>query len=258
MIPVSKFTSGRAGERVRLVVLHTSEGARTVESLAAFLNRDGVNASYHGAVDDARYEAYVDFSNTAWHLRNGNQEADGLCLCAMAGWSGAEWLRHPRMLGLAGAWVAQRCAARGVPIRWLSPAETAAALRDDHHPGGVIDHDTYTKATGDGTHWDVGGNFPRDHVLGLAQNLIGGVDLTKEESRMLGVVYDELTRRHPSRSVYAGDPKPTDTIGGAALNADGRAHEALVEQREAMTRLSARLDQVQADLAAIRKAIPPG
>ena len=172
MIPVSKFSS-RFGERVRLVVIHTSEGARDVYSLAAFLNRDGVQASYHGAVDDHRYEAYVNYTNAAWALRNGNQESDNLCLCAFAEWTRAEWLRHGRMLELTAAWIAERCLARRLPIVRLSDVEVGRAMRNDNHPGGVTDHDGYTKGTGDGTHWDVGENFPFDIVIPRAQQLAG-------------------------------------------------------------------------------------
>jgi hypothetical protein len=174
MIPVNKYSS-RLGERVRLVVIHTSEGARTVESLAAFLNRPDVNTSYHGAVDDVRYEAYVDYSHAAWHLRNGNQESDGLCLCGFAGWSRAEWLSHPRMLELTAAWIADRCRARRLPVMFLADRVVGDVMRNDAHPGGVCDHDAYTKGTGDGTHWDVGENFPFDTVIARAQQLAGVV-----------------------------------------------------------------------------------
>lgn len=173
MIPVNKFSS-RHGERVRLVVIHTSEGARDVFSLAAFLNRPGVNASYHGAVDDQRYEAYVNYSNAAWALRNGNQESDNLCLCAFAGWSRAEWLRHPRMLELTAGWIAERCLARRLPVLRLTDREVGDVMRNDAHRGGVCDHDGYTKGTGDGTHWDVGENFPFDIVIPRAQQIAGG------------------------------------------------------------------------------------
>lgn len=173
MIPVNKYSS-RYGERVRLVVIHTSEGARDVFSLAAFLNRPGVNASYHGAVDDQRYEAYVNYSNAAWALRNGNQESDNLCLCAFAGWSRAEWLRHPRMLELTAGWIAERCLTRRLPVLRLTDREVGDVMRNDAHRGGVCDHDGYTKGTGDGTHWDVGENFPFDIVIPRAQQIAGG------------------------------------------------------------------------------------
>jgi len=172
VIPVDKYSS-RLGERVRLAVIHTSEGARTVESLAAHLNSPGVNASYHGAVDDHRYESFVDYRYAAWHLRNGNQEADGLCLCAFSGWSRGEWLRHPRMLELTAAWIAERCLVRRLPVVFLSPRAVGEAMRSDAHPGGVCDHNAYSKGTGDGTHTDVGPHFPFDTVIARAQQIAG-------------------------------------------------------------------------------------
>ena len=33
---------------------------------------------------------------------------------------------------------------------------------DDNHPGGICFHKDYTDATGDGSHWDVGFNYPVD------------------------------------------------------------------------------------------------
>jgi hypothetical protein len=170
--PVNKYSS-RFGARVRLVVIHTSEEARDVDVLAAFLNRPDVNASYHGAVDDERYAAYVNYSYAAWALRNGNQESDNLCLCAFAGWSRAEWLQHPRMLELTAAWIAERCLARDLPVVLLPDRVVGDVMRDDAHPGGVCDHDGYTRGTGDGTHWDVGENFPFDLVMARAQQLAG-------------------------------------------------------------------------------------
>lgn len=163
MIPTKNFSS-RLGERVRLLALHDTEGARTVESLGAFFQRV-TNASYHGAVDDRRYESYVDYSYAAWHLRNGNQEADGLALCGFAAWSRDEWLKHPKMLDLAAAWLAERSKARNIPLRHLTYQEVAACMNQQNHPGGVLMHRDYTYATRDGTHTDLGINFPLDDVV---------------------------------------------------------------------------------------------
>lgn len=163
MIPTRNYSS-RLGERVRLLTLHSTEGARTVESLGAFFQRV-TNASYHGAVDDNRYESYVDYSYAAWHLRNGNQEADGLALCGFAAWSKADWLRHPKMLDLSAAWLAERSRARNVPLRHLNYNEIVACMNQRSHPGGVLMHRDYTYATGDGTHTDLGVNFPLNDVV---------------------------------------------------------------------------------------------
>jgi len=186
MIPVSKFSS-RLGERVRLVVIHTSEGARDVDSLAAFLNRPGVHASYHGAVDDTRFEQYVDYTQAAWALRNGNQESDNLCLCGFASWSRAEWLRHPRMLELTAAWITQRCLARDLPVRRLTDPEVGQVMRNPHHPGGWTDHHGYTVGTGDGTHWDVGENFPFEAVAHRAD------ELTRRQGVLMALTDTEQT-----------------------------------------------------------------
>lgn len=206
MIPVSKFGS-RRGARVRLICLHTSEGARDVRSLAAYLNRPGVNASYHGAVDDNRYEAYVDYSNAAWALRNGNLCSDNLCLCGFAGWTRAEWLRHPRMLALAGAWLAERCHARGVPLQRLSDEQTALAVRNPGHVGGVIDHWTYTRATRDGTHWDVGGLFPWDVVMRHAMSVWEEIAMPSARE-----VADEILNTRIPRQGSTQEPGRSDRI----------------------------------------------
>lgn len=56
-------------------------------------------------------------------------------------------------------------------------------------------------------------------------------ELTPEEHEWLKTIHRELTQLHPSRSLYRSTSDPIDTAAGAALNADGRAHEALVEVR---------------------------
>jgi hypothetical protein len=76
------------------------------------------------------------------------------------------------------------------------------------------------------------------------------VALTPKQAEQLATIHHEVTLRLPSRSMYAG-PKPWwDTVLGAALNAEGRAHEALIEGREARAaqrRLEERLPALIAD-----------
>lgn len=240
MIPVSKFGS-RRGARVRLICLHTSEGARDVRSLAAYLNRPGVNASYHGAVDDNRYEAYVDYSNAAWALRNGNLCSDNLCLCGFAGWTRAEWLRHPRMLAMAGAWLAERCHARGVPLQRLTDEQTALAVRNPGHVGGIIDHWTYTRATKDGTHWDVGGLFPWDVVMRHAMSVWEEIAMPTED-QIRRIVREEL-----HRAIWAPvDREGAGQSGQTSLGAIVRWWDhAQVLMRGEVTKLGERLDRIE-------------
>lgn len=181
MIPTKNYSS-RLGERVRLLAVHSTEGARTVQSLGAYFQRI-TTASYHGAVDDYMYESYVNYSYAAWHLRNGNQESDGVALCGFSHWTLQEWLKHPKMLDLCAAWLAERSKARNIPLVHLTGQEIRDCIANDHHRGGVVMHRDYTYATRDGTHTDLGTNFPLDTiVLPKARRLLSStVDIPEEE-----------------------------------------------------------------------------
>lgn len=173
MIPTSNY-SARYGGRVRLVALHTTEGATDVDALGAFFRTGTKNASYHGAFDDQRYESFVNYSQAAWALRSGNGISDNAAFCCAAvrdHWTAADWMRHPRMLELGAAWTADRCLARGVPIRRLSLAEVRACKNDPSHPGGVIMHRDWTLGAPDGTHTDCGDAFVWDWFLNRARQI---------------------------------------------------------------------------------------
>jgi len=160
----SPHSSPRGGKAVKWVVIHTAEGARTVESLGAFFAKPATQASSHVGIDDHRIETYVDYSRAAWTLRGGNAISDNAELCGFARWTREEWLRdHPRMLELAAQWIAERCKVRGVPLVKLSPADVAAGK------SGVIGHVDYTMGAKDGTHTDPGAGFPWDYVMELAR-----------------------------------------------------------------------------------------
>jgi hypothetical protein len=169
--PVPHYRAGRR-TRVRLLAFHTSEGARTVESLGSFLRRRG-GASYHAGTDDDKIAYYVNRRNEAWHLRNGNPMSDGFVFCGFASWTRAQWFEHPVMLENGAWWLASCAAERGLPLRWLSVADTASAVRSRSHIGGTCDHDDYSDATRDGTHWDCGEGFPKDWVINRAIEIQG-------------------------------------------------------------------------------------
>jgi hypothetical protein len=160
---LSPFSSARGSAPVRLVVVHTAEGARTVESLGAWFQRSSTQASSHAGIDDCRIETYVEYARAAWTVRNGNPISDNVELCGFAAWSREEWLNnHPNMLKLTAQWIRERCLARGIPIKKLTPAEVAAGK------AGVIGHVDWTLGMKDGSHTDPGPGFPWDHVIQLA------------------------------------------------------------------------------------------
>lgn len=158
-------SSPRYGARILWVTLHTAEGARTVQSLYDFFNRNQ-NASSHAGADGYQLsEPWVPDNRSAWTLLNGNSRSLNLEMCGFAGWSRTQWLSegwvdgvwNPRqMIRNAAAWARQKCDANGVPYRLLTAEQVGRG------ESGIIDHARYTFGTGDGDHTDVGNNFPWD------------------------------------------------------------------------------------------------
>lgn len=177
-------SSARGTRPVRLLAVHTAEGARTARSLAAFFARDDVQASSHVGIDSDETLQYVPYGRAAWTLRSGNPISDNAELCGFARWTRAQWLSDKpvdkvasprRMLRRCSAWIAARCVARGIDVRKLTVVQLAKG------EWGVIAHDDWTKAMADGTHWDPGPGFPWDVVIDDARAIARGTT-TKEDS----------------------------------------------------------------------------
>jgi hypothetical protein len=189
-------SSARNGATVRVLAVHTAEGALTVAALRSFFDRATAQGSSHAGADadgnlaDGAADGFVDYSRAAWTLRNGNAWSDNLELCAFAAWTRTQWLARPKLLEACALWLARRYKARGIPLTKLTVAQLRAQQR------GVIDHDDYSDATGDGTHWDVGENFPWDVVIPRAVQLAGGsvpvpVPQKKRRRRTMWLTSDE-------------------------------------------------------------------
>lgn len=151
------------GSGVRLIVLHTAEGALTYQSLGNYFASSSSGVSSHTGIDDTPgvIGEYVDRDWKAWTQGNANPYSCAAELCGFAAWPTDEWHKHPVMLENAAAWVAEECAHYGIPIRKLSAAEAqgSAAM-------GVCQHNDLG-ASGGG-HWDCGPGFPIDEVLAMA------------------------------------------------------------------------------------------
>jgi hypothetical protein len=178
-------SSSRGGAEVRWLAVHSTEGIMRAADLRAWASWPG---SSHASADADGVllepdDGFVPYERAAWTLRDGNPVSENLELCAFASWSRASWLARPLLLERCAEWLAKRCRARGIPPRKLTVAQVAAGW------AGIIDHDDYTDATGDGSHWDVGDSFPWDHVLARVGEILhptptpGGfmADLTDDE-----------------------------------------------------------------------------
>jgi len=155
--------SSRGGSSVRLVVIHTAEGARTIEELGNFFASASSGVSSHTGIDDTPgvIGEYVRREYKAWTAAGANPVAVQTELCAFAGWSSAEWSQHPQMLRNCADWIAEEAEAFGLPLTKLTPAQAQGSGR------GVCQH--VDLGNWGGGHWDCGTSFPLDQVLAMAR-----------------------------------------------------------------------------------------
>ena len=160
-IPSPNYSS-RGGSGVRLIVIHTAEGALTYQSLGAYFANPATDASSHVGIDDTPGTAgeYVRRDGKAWTAANANPYSVQAELCAFASWSPGEWARHPQMLANCAAWIAEESAAYGIPLIALTADQAQGGA------AGVCQHVDLGAAGGG--HWDAGGGFPMADVLHMA------------------------------------------------------------------------------------------
>jgi hypothetical protein len=157
-IPSPNYSARRAD--VRIVVLHTAEGARTYQSLGNFFASSRAQVSSHVGIDDTpgTIGEYVKPADKAWTCAAYNPVAIQAELCGFASWTPAD---HQTMLQNTAAWIAEECARYGLPIVKLTPAQARVGGR------GVCQHSDL--GAGGGGHWDCGPNFPIDDVIAMAK-----------------------------------------------------------------------------------------
>ena len=166
-IPSPNYSS-RGGSGVRLIVVHTAEGATTYQSLGSYFANPASEVSSHTGIDDTpgTVGEYVTAGNKSWCAANANPYSIQTELCAFAAWSRAEWDAHPTMLDNCKAWIEEEAGRYGIPVRKISESEAAAGQ------AGVVGHADLGFANND--HWDPGPNFPWDRVVSGAPSSPGG------------------------------------------------------------------------------------
>jgi hypothetical protein len=179
-------------------VLHTAEGALTYQSLGNFFANPSSGVSSHVGIDDAPgvVGEYVRRQDKAWTQGNANPYSVAAELCAFASWSSAEWARHPVMLENTAAWVAEECAAFGIPLRKLSPGEAQGSSAM-----GVCQH-ADLGASGGG-HWDCGPGFPMDEVLRMAAGTAAAPAEEESEDMIASTTGDGYWTATTDGAVYA-------------------------------------------------------
>jgi hypothetical protein len=180
-IPSPNYSS-RGGAGVRLIVIHTAEGARTIESLGSWFQNPTAGCSSQTGADDKANTVgeYVSRSNKAWTQANYNPVATSIELCGFAAWSTGEWDAHPNMLDNCAKWVAEEAAHFGIPITKLTDSQAQGSGR------GVCQHADL--GAGGGGHWDCGSGFPIDRVLDMARGGAGGSPTTEGDEMIASCV----------------------------------------------------------------------
>jgi len=163
--------SSRGGAKLRLIVVHTAEGATTIESLGNFFASSSSQVSSHVGIDDkaGTIGEYVKRGSKAWTAADFNPVAVQAELCGFAKWSASEWKsKHATMLDNLARWIAEESKATGVPIVKLSSSAAQGSGR------GVCQH-KQLGARG-GNHSDCGSGFDGviDGVLASAKNYAAG------------------------------------------------------------------------------------
>lgn len=151
----------RGGTKVDLFLLHTQEGPGNADSLGRFLANPANNVSYHYTVSQAGDGGVtvcdvVDTDYASWSCLSANNRSINLCFAGSSvNWSRNDWLAQSKALDVAAYIAVQDCKKYGIALKILSPPYKSA-------PPGISDHKYVTQYLGDGTHTDVGPNFPWD------------------------------------------------------------------------------------------------
>lgn len=182
-VPILSPNYSARGSGVRLVVLHTAEGALTYQSLGSFFQNPSSGVSSHVGIDDTpgTVGEYVYPDYKAWTQGNANPYSVAAELCAFAAWT-HEWDAHAVMLANTAEWVAEECARFGIPIRKLTAAEAQGG------EAGVCQHVDLGAAGGG--HWDCGPGFPMDEVIAMAA---GGAPAGPAERRERNMIASTST-----------------------------------------------------------------
>jgi hypothetical protein len=147
-----------------LIVLHTAEGARTIESLGDYFANPATKASSHVGADDKvnTIGEFVKSPFSAWTQgRHANPISLSIEMCAFASWNLAEWNKHPNLLQNCASWIAEEAERWKIPITKLTAAQAQGLGR------GVCQHRDL--GVWGGGHHDCGDGFPMDRVLEMAR-----------------------------------------------------------------------------------------
>lgn len=160
----SSSNQSRGGTKIDLFLLHTQEGNGNADSLAQYLQNPANQVSYHYTVSTGYPNDngvtvcdVVDTDDASWSVLSANNRSINLCFAgSSASWSRNDWLtKAGRAIDVAAYLAVQDCQKYGISLKVVPPPYTAGTP-------GISDHMYVTDVLKDGTHTDVGPDFPWD------------------------------------------------------------------------------------------------
>lgn len=233
------FGGPRPISGLRGVCIHTTESgksatatARTADDVTTY-QATSQTGSYNVmvGVDGKRILQNTDDWQT-WSTGNkGNDILLHVCVVGNASQSRAEWLAQDKMLRAVGSVVGHWCRLYGWPIKKVDAA----------HLPGVLGH-VDTRVWGGTDHTDPGPNFPYDVVLAYAQGAPTDEEIDMASAadleRKLDLILDQIGPKLPGWG-------PQSSFGKDAQGRELTLRDGVI----------AKLDRMQADIDAIRKAV---
>jgi hypothetical protein len=135
----------------------------------------------------------VDTNNASWSVLSANSRSINLCFAgSRAAWTRNEWLAQSRAIDVAAYIAVQDCKKYGIPTKVLTPPYNS-------NPPGISDHKYVTQWLKDGTHTDVGNNFPWDVFAAAVNKYASGAPAPQSGGNVpdphVGPADDQLTLR---------------------------------------------------------------
>lgn len=214
----------RNGTKVDLFLLHTEEGNSNADQLARWLGGN-VSASYHYTISmDPKDKGItvcdvVDTDLASWSVLSANNRSINLCFAgSRASWSRQDWLdKVGRAIDVAAYLAVQDCKKYNIPTTVIAPPYTAGRA-------GITDHAYVTKVLKDGTHTDVGPNFPWDVFAASIAKYVGTAPAPKPPTTPAPVT---LTLTNEFDAIVYSDTEAIGLVVRAAQQGDRRATRAL-------------------------------
>ncbi|QRY48769.1 N-acetylmuramoyl-L-alanine amidase [Mycolicibacterium boenickei] len=223
----TKNASARGGTAVDAFFIHTQEGGggdAAAESLANFCRSTEGTAnpvSYHYYISQASDGGVtvvdgVDTDLYSYSVLSANRRSINLCFAgSRASWSRADWLKQSNAIDVAAYLAVQDAKKYGFPTTVIAPPYTGRIP-------GISDHRYVTQVLKDGSHTDVGDQFPWD-VFAAAVKKYATDTTTPAPAGPTPIPREDADLQLVTRFKCLGDRTLVEAVGavGAKLGIEG-------------------------------------